>query len=182
MTESQRIREPVFTGAVGSPTGDDLTPGKDGVDFTPTAPASIAVKFAPGETPIVTQVTVPPQNTNVIAITVEIISPDGTTVVKRITSTSGNTVTGFPVEPLPEGTTIKVTFETSDGQPPQNVTLSVIACFKPSTAATIVSTGAPTGAPTATTVSTGTGAETRTTLIISTTTTSESCSGPSCAT
>ena len=169
MTEPQNIRNPVFTGAVGSPTGDDLTPGKEGVDFTPTEPASILVKFAPGVTPIVTQVTVPSTNTNVIVVIVEIISPDGTTVVKRITSTSGNTVTGFPVEPLPEGSTLKITFETSDGQPPQNVTLSVIACFKPSTAATIVSTGAPTGTPTATTVSTGTGSETRTTLIISTT-------------
>ncbi|CAF4980667.1 unnamed protein product, partial [Rotaria socialis] len=40
---------------------------------------------------------------------------------------------------LKEGSTITITFVTTGNQPPQKVTLSVIACFAPSTATTIVS-------------------------------------------
>ena len=169
MNSPQDIGTATFTGQVGNPLPQDLRPQGAGVDFSTTT-GSVTVPFAPGVTPIVTQVTVPPTNTNVNAITVTIKSPTGTVLVGPITSPSGNTVTNFPVTPLPENSTLTVTFKTSDGQAPQNVTLSVIACYTPSTAATVVSTGTPTGMPTATTVSTGTGTGAQTTLIISTTT------------
>lgn len=169
MTETQYIRNPVFTDASGTPTAEDLAPNSLGVDFT-TTNGSISVPFGPGVTPILTQVTVPSTNTNVNQIIVTITSPSGTVLVGPITSPSGNTVTNFPVTPLPENSILTVTFNTSDGLPPQNVTLSVIACYTPSTAATVVSTGTPAGTPTATTVSTGTGTGAQTTLVITTTT------------
>ena len=75
------------------------------------------------------------------------------------------------VTPLPENSTSKSDVrDTGDNLAPQNVTLSVIACYTPSTAATVVSTGTPAGTPTATTVSTGTGTGAQTTLVITTTT------------
>lgn len=169
MNNPQDTNSPIFTGQVGTPVGTDLRPHGPGVNFTTTT-ASITVPFTPGVTPIVTQVTVPPNNTNVNGITVTIRGPDGTPIVGPTTSKSGNTVTAFPVVPLPANSTLTVNFTTSDGRPAENVTLSVIACYTPSTAATVVSTGTPSGRPTATTVSTGTGTGAQTTLIISTTT------------
>ena len=169
MNSPQDISNPIYTGQVGNPLPQDLRPQGVGVDFS-TVNGSVTVPFAPGVTPIVTKVTGPLGNTNVIAIIVTVKSPNGTVLAGPITSPSGNTVTNFSVTPLPENSTLTVTFLTSDGKPPQNVTLSVIACYTPSTAATVVSTGTPTGTPTATTVSTGTGTEAQTTLIISTTT------------
>ena len=169
MIETQNIRNPVFTGVSGTPTGPELAPNGLGVDFTTTT-GSISVPFGPGVTPIVTNVTVPPTNTNVNQITVTITSPSGAVLVGPLTSPSGNSVTNFPVTPLPVDSILTVTFGTSDNQPPQNVTLSVIACYTPSTAATVVSTGTPAGTPTATTVSTGTGTGAQTTLVITTTT------------
>ena len=168
MTDSQYIINPIFTGQVGTPTGQDLATNGKGVNFTSPTGSSITITFAPGTTPIIVAVTVPPTNTNVDKITVTIKFPNGTTIVGPISSTSGNTVTNFPLTPLPEGSIVTVTVTTSDGQAPKNVTLSVIACFTPSTAATVVSTGTPAGTPSATTVTTGTGAQT--TLFISTTT------------
>ena len=169
MTETQNIRNPFFTDASGTPTAQDLAPNGAGVDFTTTT-GSISVPFGPGVTPILTNVTVPPTNTNVNQITVTITSPSGSVLVGPLTSTSGNSVTDFPVTPLPENSILRVTFGTGDNLAPQNVTLSVIACYTPSTAATVVSTGTPAGTPTATTVSTGTGTGAQTTLVITTTT------------
>ena len=170
MTDSQSISNPVFTGQSGTPTGKDLAPNGPGVDFTTTS-GSIRVPFAPGVTPIVTQVTVPPKNTNVNQITVTVTSPSGAVLFGPQTSPTGNKVTNFPATAFPANSILTVTFTTSDGQPPQNVTLSVIACYTPSTAATVVSTGTPTGVPTATTVSSGTaGTGPQTTLVITTTT------------
>jgi hypothetical protein len=169
MTDSQYIINPIFTGQVGNPTGQDLAPNGKGVSFTSTTGNSISIKLPTGTTPIIVSVTVPPTNTNVNQITVTITFPNGTIIVGPISSTSGNTVTNFPIKPLPEGSIVTVTITTSDGQPPVNVTLSMIACFTPSTAATVVSTGTPAGTPSATTVTTGTGPGAQTTLIISTT-------------
>ena len=169
MTETQNIRNPVFTDAPGTPTGQDLAPSGPGVDFNTTS-GSISVPFGPGVTPILVNVTVPPTNTNVNQITVTITSPSGAVLLGPLTSPSGNSVTNFSVTPLPVNSILKVTFNTSDGRPAENVTLSVIACYTPSTAATVVSTGTPAGTPTATTVSTGTGTGAQTSLVITTTT------------
>ena len=169
MNATQYINNPVFTNASGTPTGEDLAPNGPGVNFTTTS-GSIDVTFGPGVKPIVTKVTVPSANTNVNQITVTITSPTGNVVRGPLTSPSGNSVTDFLPTQLPEGSILKVTFNTNDGLPPQNVTLSVIACYTPSTAATVVSTGTPAGTPTATIVSTGTGTGAQTTLIITTTT------------
>ena len=65
MTETQNIRNPFFTDASGTPTAQDLAPNGAGVDFTTTT-GSISVPFGPGVTPILTNVTVPPTNTNAI--------------------------------------------------------------------------------------------------------------------
>jgi hypothetical protein len=169
MTDSQYINKPILTGQVGNPKPGDLATNGTGVNFTSVTDSSITITFPPGKTPILFSVTVPPINTNVDRITVTIKLPNGTTIVRPISSTSGNTVANFPLTPLPEGSIIIVTVTTSDGQAPVNVTLSVIACFTSSTAATVVSTGTPAGTPSATTVTTGTGPGAQTTLIISTT-------------
>ena len=163
------ISNPTYTGQIGKPTDQDLAPKGLGVDFAKLN-GSIQAKFAHGVTPIITQVTVPPINTNVIRILVTITSPAGNILFGPQNSTSGTSVTNFPVTPYPEDSILTVTFGTNDNQPPENVTLSVIACYTPSTAATVVSTGTPAGTPTATTVSTGTGTGAQTTLVITTTT------------
>lgn len=165
MNDPLAIKNPVFTNAVGSPKPEDLLPTGPGVSFTSTK-GSIKVTFAPDKTPIIGSVTGPTKNSNVDSIIVKIFGPDGSLVVPAITSTSGNKVVDFPVTPLPPGSTIQVEFTTKDGQRPENVTLSVIACITPSTAATVTAPGSTT----ATIVSTGTGTEKQTTLVISTTT------------
>lgn len=187
MGNAQYIPDATLTGATDGSSPSDLNPGQPGVDFTTTTDASITLPFPSGITPIVVEVSVPNTNTNVNQITVTIKSPTGTVIFTGDSpNDNSNKVTGFPIEPLPEGSTITVTFTTIADNPAQNVTLSVIACYSPSTATTIITTGAPTvtsptgtptgtpagtptgtpagtpsgtpaGTPTATTVSTGTG-------------------------
>ncbi|CAF5137094.1 unnamed protein product, partial [Rotaria sp. Silwood1] len=89
-------------------------------------------------TPIVVSVSVPNKNTNVDKITVIIKEPSGTILVNQVSPTGTNKVDTFPITPLPEKSTMTVTFGTQNGQPPENVTLSIIACYTPSTATTIV--------------------------------------------
>ena len=165
MNDPLAIKNPVFTDAVGSPKPADLLPTGPGVSFT-TPTGTIKVTFAPDKTPIIGSVTGPTKNSNVVSITVTITRPDGSLVVPAITSTSGNKVVDFPVTPLPPGSSLTVTPTTKDGSPAQNVTLSVIACLTPSTAATVVATGSTT----ATIVSTGTETQPQTSLFITTTT------------
>ena len=47
----------------------------------------------------------------------------------------------FNPQPLPENSTVTVTFHTRDGQPPENVTISIIACYTPSSGTTVVTSG-----------------------------------------
>ncbi|CAF3875144.1 unnamed protein product, partial [Rotaria sp. Silwood1] len=108
-----------------------------GVDFNQINP-SVTVPFQPGITPIVVSVSVPNKNTNVDKITVIIKEPSGTILVNQVSPTGTNKVDTFPITPLPEKSTMTVTFGTKNGQPPENVTLSIIACYTPSTATTIV--------------------------------------------
>ena len=128
---------------VGAPTGtspSDLNPGSPGVDFN-NVNAAVTIPFTPGTTPILAQVSVPNTNTNVDQITVIVTAPNGTQIVNLVSQPGTNTVTQFPVTPLPEGSTVTVTFHTNDGNPPQNVTISVIACYTPSSTTTITTTG-----------------------------------------
>ena len=140
MNNSQYIQSATFVGAPTGTSTSQINPGSSGVSFTQT-PSSVTLPFATGITPIVVQVSVPNTNTNVNEITVVITSSTGTVIVNRTSSSGTNTVTNFPVQPLPENSTVTITFQTNNGQPPQNVTISVIACYTPSTATTIVTTG-----------------------------------------
>ena len=140
MNNPQYINNVTLNGAVDGTQPSDLNPGQPGVDFTSTD-ASITISFTSDITPILVSVSVPNTNTNVVEIIVVITAPNGTVLFNQTSPSGTNSVTGFPVEPLPEGSTLTVTPITSDGSAPQNVTLSVIACYTPSTATTIVTTG-----------------------------------------
>ena len=131
----------VFVNAVGNPSVIDLHPHTPGVDFGSTN-ASISFIIAPGAIAIIIEVKVPHRNTNVNQITVTTIAPDDTVTFGPSTSRSHNSVTGFPINPLPTGSTVIIALSTSNGQPPQNVTLEVTACY------TVVTTDSPIAAAT----------------------------------
>ena len=140
MTSPQYINNVTLIGAPSDTLPSDISPDSTGVTFTQTNSAVI-IPFPPGITPIVTEVSVPNTDTNVNQITVVITSSNGTVIVNRTSPSGTNTVTTFPVQPLPENSTVTITFQTNNGQPAQNVTISVIACYTPSTATAIVTTG-----------------------------------------
>jgi hypothetical protein len=140
MDNSQYINNVTFTGAPSSTSPSQITPGSSGVSFTQLN-SSVTIPFPPQITPIVTEVSVPNSNTNVNQITVVITTPNGTVIVQQTSPSNTNIVDKFPLQPLPENSTLTITFQTDNGQPPQNVTISVIACYTPSTATTIVTTG-----------------------------------------
>jgi hypothetical protein len=179
MGNAQYITDATLTGQSPTSSPADLNPGQPGVDFISTT-GSVVLPFPPGITPILVEVSLPTTTTtNVIQIIVVVTASDGTILFTgQSPNDNSNTVTGFPVTPLPEGSTITVTFVTGNNQPAENVTLSVIACYTPTTAATIVTTGSSTGSSTssATTVSVGTptsGPRTETPTLIITSTTLE---------
>ena len=140
MTSPQYINNVTLIGAPSGTSPSDINPDSTGVTFTQPNSAVI-IPFPPGITPIVTEVSVPNTDTNVNEITVVITSSTGTVIVNRTSLSGTNTVTNFPLQPLPENSTVTITFQTNNGQPPQNVTISVIACYTPSTATTVVTTG-----------------------------------------
>ena len=140
MNNPQYINNVTIIGVVDGTEPSDLNPGQPGVDFT-SSNASITISFPSDVTPIIVNVSVPNTNTNVVEIIVTITAPDGTVLFNQTSPPGTNSVTGFPVEPLPEGSVLTVIPVTADGSAPENVTLSVIACYTPSTAATVVSTG-----------------------------------------
>lgn len=140
MNEPQYINNVTFIGASPSTSPSDLNPGSSGVNFIETNP-SVIIPFAPGVTPIVDTVSVPNTNTNVNEITVVITSSNGTVLFTQTSPSETNTVDTFPVEPFPENSTVTITFHTTDELPPQNVTISIIACYTPSTATTVVTAG-----------------------------------------
>ncbi|CAF5011980.1 unnamed protein product, partial [Rotaria sp. Silwood1] len=137
MNNPQYINDLTIIGAPSSASPSDINPDSPGVDFNEINP-SVIVPFQPGITPIVVSVSVPNENTNVDKITVIIKEPSGTILVNEVSPTGTNKVDTFPITPLPEKSTMTVTFGTHNGQPPENVTLSIIACYTPSTATTIV--------------------------------------------
>jgi len=140
MSNSQFINTATINGAQPSTLPSQLNPGSSGVDFIQTN-GSITIPFVPSVTPIVAEVSVPNTDTNVNQIRVVITAPNGTTIVDQVSPLVTNQVKTFPLEPLPENSTITITFETNNGNPPENVTISVIACYTPSTATTIVTSG-----------------------------------------
>ena len=139
MTSPQYINNVTFVGAPSGTSPTDLNPGSPGVDFNDVN-ASVTIPFTPDTTPIVTQVSVPNTNTNVDQITVVITAPNGTQIINVVSPPGTNSVTQFPVTPLPEGSTVTITFHTNDGNPPENVTISVIACYTPATSTTTITT------------------------------------------
>ncbi|CAF4577266.1 unnamed protein product, partial [Rotaria socialis] len=163
MTSPQYLDSPQLTDAKTGTVPSDLKPGSPGVTFT-TPDAKVVIPLAPGIAPIVTEVSVPNPLTNVVEITVTFTPATSDTPVRLTSPTGTNTVDNFPITPLKEGSTITITFVTTNNQPPENVTLSVIACFVPSTATTIVSSSTapitvsgPTPTLTISSTSTGTG-------------------------
>jgi len=140
MNNPQYINNVTINGAPENTQPSDLNPDQPGVDFT-SPNASIIVSFPSDVTPIIVNVSVPNTNTNVVEIIVVITAPNGTVLFNQTSPPGTNSVTGFPVEPLPEGSVLTVIPVTADGSAPENVTLSVIACYTPSTATTMVSTG-----------------------------------------
>ncbi|CAF4516576.1 unnamed protein product [Rotaria sp. Silwood2] len=137
MNNPQYINNPIIIGAPSTTSPSDINPGSDGVDFIEVNP-SVFIPFAPGTTPIIVTVSVPNKNTNVNKITVTITEPTGTTIVNEVSRENTNKVDSFPITPLPENSTMTITFGTTRGQPPENVTLSIIACYTPETATTVV--------------------------------------------
>ena len=140
MTNPQYITDVKLTGAPPGTKPSDLTPGSPGVTFNEPNP-TVTIPFPPGITPIVVDISGPTTNTNVKEIRVVITAPDGTVIVDLVSPPGTNKVTDLPKTPLPENSTVTITFVTNNNQPPENVTISVIACYTPSTAFTIVTSG-----------------------------------------
>ncbi|CAF1433706.1 unnamed protein product, partial [Rotaria sordida] len=137
MDSPQYINNPIIIGASSLTSPSKINPGSDGVDFNEKN-SSVIIPFAPGTTPILASVAVPNKNTNVDKITVTITEPSGKTSVQRVSPGNTNKVDTFPITPLPENSKITVTFGTNNNQFPENVTISVIACYTPTTATMIV--------------------------------------------
>jgi hemolysin activation/secretion protein len=177
MKGAQNNSNITFTDAVQPVSSGDVKPGGAGVNFS-TTDGAVNIPLPPNEKPIVTEVSVPSNDTNVIKIIVEIIAPNGT-VIYRGESADGTTTLNFDnPQQLPENCTIRVTFVTRENEPAKNVTVSYKACFETSNATTIMTTSQQTDTTTGTIVYTGTtsgaigatGSETL--LIVSSTTTS----------
>jgi hypothetical protein len=139
MNESQYINNVTLIGAPSSASPSQLTPGSSGVKFMALY-ASIRIPLLPGINLIVAQVSVASTITNVNQTRVIVTAPNGTNITDEVSPAGTNTVTQFPTEPLPENSTITITFQTNDGYPPQNVTISVIACIEPSSGTTTILT------------------------------------------
>ncbi|CAF4345027.1 unnamed protein product, partial [Rotaria magnacalcarata] len=139
MTNPQYLDSPQITGAQLGTSPSSLNPGSPGVNFKEPA-GMVLIPIAAGISPILTKISIPNQQTNVIQITVTVITSTGDTPVNLVSSQPINTVDSFPITPIPAGSLIMITFVTAGNQPPENVTLSVIGCYEPSTATTIVTT------------------------------------------
>lgn len=124
------LSEPEFNGS-HRPSIPNINPGGEGVTFTSTV-SVIAISIAPSIRPIIEYVSIAnPKITNVNRLFVSVIGPDGFSL-QSLKSPAGKTVvTGFSSTPLPENTTLLISFQTVGGVAPANITLSVIACFEP---------------------------------------------------
>lgn len=135
---------PEFNG-VSNPHPANVFPGGVGVTFTSTT-NMISIEVKPSNHPIIEYVSIAdPTITNVNKITVSILRPDGSNLLTVSSLPGSLNVTGFPNTPLQPGSTIILTFETADGRPAQNVTISILGCFHPEkvTKSTTSTTSAP---------------------------------------
>ncbi|UJR36313.1 hypothetical protein I4U23_029041, partial [Adineta vaga] len=166
MTNPQYINQAIFIGAPGSTTVSELNPESPGVNFINNN-ASVIIPFTSGTTPILSSVSVPSPTTNVDSITVIVKQPDGTVLFSQTSPSGTPTVAVTYNQPLPEGSTVTIIFNTPNGAAPTDVTVSIIACYTPSTATTVVTTGTvpPTisGSTPSITITTVTGTQTQTT-------------------
>ena len=135
MNRPQYLSKPTISGS-HTPSTPNINPGGQGVTFN-TDNGYISIAIAPGITPIIEYVSIANTSiTNVNRVYVTIIS---SSVNLLLDSTVNHTVvTGFPDTPLPVNSTLIIVFETYDGKPPHNVTLSIIACFHPELTTTSV--------------------------------------------
>ena len=140
MTNPQYINQATFIGAPGSTTVSELNPESPGVNFINNN-ASVIIPFTPGTTPILSSVSVPSPTTNVDSITVIVKQPDGTVLFSQTSPSGTPTVDVTYNQPLPVGSTVTIIFNTPNGAAPTDVTVSIIACYTPSTATTVVTTG-----------------------------------------
>ena len=166
MTNPQYINQATFIGAPASTTVSELNPESPGVNFINNN-ASVIIPFTSGTTPILSSVSVPSPTTNVDSITVIVKKPDGTVLFSQTSPSGTPTVAVTYNQPLPEGSTVTIIFNTPNGAAPTDVTVSIIACYAPSTATTVVTTGTvpPTisGSTPSITITTVTGTQTQTT-------------------
>lgn len=134
MNNPQYIQNPIINDKSLSTPSSYINPGFPGVDFT-TTNGSVVIPLAPNASPIIVEVSIPNANTNVDEITVIVKGPDGEALFTGVSPSDTNSV-AFPNTPFPEGSEIIVTFSTNDNQSPVNVTLSIFACYIPTTRGT----------------------------------------------
>jgi hypothetical protein len=139
MGQPQYLSTPELNGE-HTPAKPNINPNGEGVTFNSTT-CSISIELAPSITPIIEYLSIANVNiTNVNQVYVTILASNGK-IIKTINSPIGSTVvTGFPDTALSTKSTLVISFKTSDGKPPYNVTLSIIACFHPELSTTVVST------------------------------------------
>ncbi|CAF4312497.1 unnamed protein product, partial [Adineta steineri] len=101
------------------------------------------MQFPQDITPILVSISIPNLNTNVLYITVVIKDSTGKILFTGMSREGTNKVDNFQQTPYPPGITVTITFKTRDGKPAEHVTISIIACYTPSTA-TMVATSGPT--------------------------------------
>ncbi|CAF3556554.1 unnamed protein product [Adineta steineri] len=142
MGNPQYIHTPTFTDLSPSCSSDQVFPGSDGVNFTTTY-GSVIMQFPQDITPILVSISIPNLNTNVLYITVVIKDSTGKILFTGMSREGTNKVDNFQQTPYPPGITVTITFKTRDGKPAEHVTISIIACYTPSTA-TMVATSGPT--------------------------------------
>jgi hypothetical protein len=137
MGKSQYLDAPEINGQ-HFPSTPNCNPGGEGVTFQ-TSIHLIEIAIAAGLTPILEYLSIANpsiSNVNQVNVTIMASSPPYT---QTFTSKPKETVvTGFPTIPLPVNSILVINFGTSDGKPPRNVTISVIACFHPELPTTVV--------------------------------------------
>lgn len=140
MDNPQRLSSPILDGASPTSSPSDINPDGTGVDFIVKNPV-ITIPLAPGASPILVEIALPKENTNVKEIRVIVTGPEGSPIFDATSPPGTNKIDEFPATPIPENSVIVIIPLSSNGQPPENVTVSVLACYTPSTGTTVVTSG-----------------------------------------
>jgi hypothetical protein len=141
MRYSKYIPKPEYNGS-HTPSKPNIHSEGEGVTFT-SKTSLISIEIAPSITPIIEYISVPNKAiTNVNRLIVTIVGSDGSNLGTLKSELNSTIVSGFPITPLPENTTLLITFNTKDGTFPRNVTISVLACYHPSVSPTATSSNA----------------------------------------